>query len=259
MNNEISELNLSRLRNEEHFGFHSEFTKLANECSLSETFVGLLQVYEKHYDELNASLEVVRKSVLTGQLEEADIRRNGIFRSLQAATRGYLRHPDLEKQLSARRLCNIIRHYGRNVMSGTRENRTYAITNMLRDLRATPATDLQLPGLTNWVSELETANQACKNVKESRYEEWEKRPDQKVLDARQLLDADYKVIVKYLEAHGVLHSDEENYRQLVIALNDRVAFYKRLIAQRRGIMAAKREQGTESSSSYSSSSVAVAG
>ncbi|MDR2981843.1 MAG: DUF6261 family protein [Puniceicoccales bacterium] len=252
MNNVIIGINLYYLRNEEHFGFHSEITKLVEDYALNEAFQGLVTTYNGYYDELSEVLEVIRKSVLSKQLANTDKRRITIYRSLRGTAQRYLHHPETEKQLSAQRVYNVIRHYAKSILQGSRENRTYAIVNMIQDLRSGVPADLQLPGLTNWMTELEVENRAYQNLKNSRYEEQEKFPTQKIKVVRRMLDAAFHAITKYLEVQEMLNQGDENSRALIVSLNERVAFYKHLIAQRRGQLA-WRSQLAETSSGSSSS------
>ncbi|MDR2981609.1 MAG: DUF6261 family protein, partial [Puniceicoccales bacterium] len=173
----------SDLRNEEHFGFHSEFAKLANEYTLTEAFVALVARYNARYDELNDALEITRTSSFTRQLVTADLLRISAYRRLRTAVRGHLRYTDPAKNEAAWRIYDIFRQYG-NLAQSARDKRTYGLTNLLEDLRERTAAELQTLGVTAWVSELETKNQAYKSLKESRYAEWEAQPVKTVRECR---------------------------------------------------------------------------
>ncbi|MDR2980963.1 MAG: DUF6261 family protein, partial [Puniceicoccales bacterium] len=140
MSNAIRSIQLQRLRNEEHLEFHAEFVKLAGEYTLSETFSALLAIYQERYDELDAALEVIRKSVYTGQMRAADRQRKRTFRRLRFAVGEFGHDANPEKQLAGERLGNIIEHYG-NLSRGPRAEKTAAMANMLEDLREKGAAD----------------------------------------------------------------------------------------------------------------------
>ncbi|MDR2981469.1 MAG: DUF6261 family protein [Puniceicoccales bacterium] len=258
MKNTINQVMFARLRNEEHFGFHSEFVKLANEYSLSEAFEALMAIYNEHYDELGAAMEVVRTSSVTRQMVSVDNLRIAAYRRIRSAVRGHLCHAEAEKIEAAERVNDIIRHYG-NVPRMSRDKRTYTVQNMLEDLREKVAASLQLLGLADWVTELETKNGSYQKLKTTRYEEWGARPAKAMDEYRQATDAAYHSVIRQLEVHGVLNPADENFVSLATALNERVDAYNRLAAQRRGIMESKTERPAETASSSSSLSVVGAG
>ncbi|MDR2981026.1 MAG: DUF6261 family protein [Puniceicoccales bacterium] len=258
MRNNIRAIGLNRLRNEEHFGFHSEFVKLVGEYEINATFQGMVSVYSDHYGVLDAAMEITRRSDFTSDLETADHRRVQTFRSFRLSVNGFLYHFDPAKQAAGRKLNNTIRQYGRFDRM-PRDERTYAMTNLLQDIRDKRAAEIQLLGLATWVSELETNNLAYKNLKESRYEERVERPEQKVKAARNVLDADYRKMIHFLDAmYAMMEVEDANLNTLVAALNERIGSYTHLLAQRRGIALAKKAEGSSSSSSSSSLGVALA-
>ncbi|MDR2980955.1 MAG: DUF6261 family protein [Puniceicoccales bacterium] len=254
MENIVKNVRLTRLRNEEHFGFHAEFVKVTSDYSLSEAFVSLLAIYQGHYDELDDALEVVRQSAFTKQVKEADALQLYTYRRLRSAVRGFLRHSETPKRRAAERVIAIIRHYG-NLAHMSRDKRTYGITHMLGDLRDQVSADLTLLGVTSWMTELETHNQAYKNLKDSRTEEREIRhPAKKVDEARELADAAYQAVVRELNNLGLLTPADENMVSLVFRLNDKIDYYNHLVAQRVGIMAAQKNKLEETTADSSSSS-----
>ncbi|MDR2982513.1 MAG: DUF6261 family protein [Puniceicoccales bacterium] len=253
----IRKIQLSRLRNEEHFGFHSEFVKLANERDLSEGFTALRAIYNECYDKLDETMETVRKSDFTRQLEEADREQIYTYRRLRSAVRGYLRTSDQEKRLAANRTITVIRHYG-NLALTSRDKRAYGLTNLMEDLRGETAADLQKLGVMNWVGELEADVAEYKKLQQSREDEKKTRyPGKSVDAAREEADAAYQSLIHQLEAQGALNPTEENFANLVFHLNTKIDRYNRLIAQRYGIMAAQKEREAETVAS-SSSAVPVA-
>ncbi|MDR2981082.1 MAG: DUF6261 family protein [Puniceicoccales bacterium] len=224
-----------------------------NEYNISEIFESLVQTYNGHYDNLDVAMEVVRRSVYTGQMRVADQQRKSAYRRLRVAAFEFTKEDDPNKRLAAERIANIIRHYG-NFATGPRAERTYALTNMLQDLREKCAVDLQLLGLAAWVGELEAKNLAYKELKSQRHTEKSEVPVMKVPEARLEVDASYAVIVKQLAAHHAWKPDDDNCATLIAKLNNRVDYYNNLLAQRRGVSAARKARQEEATVSFSSSS-----
>ncbi|MDR2981044.1 MAG: DUF6261 family protein [Puniceicoccales bacterium] len=252
INDKIKTIVFSRLRNEEHFGFHTKVAKLVNEYNLSETVEALVTSYNERYDVLNDSLEIIRRSVHTAQLVDADIKRCTTFRGLRAAVTGHLRHFETAKSLAATRVGNILRHY-RGMLRKSRNERTAMLMNMLQDLRDETAADLQTLDINSWVSELEAENRAYQNLEAQRISKRGIQLAKNVHVARLAADAAYRSLIKGIEVHGTLHPDDANYATLVFELNASIETVMWPIAQRRGVIAASKKKDLETTSSSSSS------
>jgi hypothetical protein len=253
MPNKIRNIALYELRNEAHFGFHSEFVKLVSEYELTEAFQALVDSYMGYYDELDSALKIIRRSIYTGQMAAANRQRHLTFRRCCTTVEGFLQHSDPEKRLAAERLNNIIRTYYRELFGGSYDEKTYAFHNMLQDIRATETAGLQALNLTGWVSELETNNQEFKKLKTLRYENRTEQPAYKVASARRMLDAGYQNVVEYLNSYITLNPSDENTMSLIAGLNTRIESYRWLLSRWRG----KRTKGkapVETASSSSSKS-----
>jgi hypothetical protein len=258
MKNNISTIELNRLHNEEHFGFHSEFVKLVSEYDLNEIFQNMASIYKGHYGKLDLAMEIVQKSDFADDILAADRKRNRTFRSFRLTVEGCVYHFEPAKQTAGKRLTNILRQYG-ILSTMPRDKRTYAMTNLLQDMRTKGAADIQQLGLVSWINELEANNLAYKNLKECRYKERTQRPSQKVKDARNILDADYREIIKYLDAiHNMRVSMDDDLKALVLALEERISAYNHLLAQRKGMAAVGKTSNVPPLQSSTSSSLAVA-
>jgi hypothetical protein len=239
MSYRISPIKLTNLRNEEHFGFHSELIKLVGNYSINETFQEMRSVYLGHYKELDAVMEMPRKSDFTSELAEVDAKRNETFRSFRLVVEGFTHYFEEAKRRSAVRLNNILHLYG-NLPEMPRDARTYAMANMLQDMQARGSSDVQALGLGVWVDDLEANNTAYKHLKECRYEEQAQKSEKRVRDAHKILDSDYRGIVQYLDAmYGILNPMDSDLKLLANELEARIEAYSYLLVQRRGIRAAK--------------------
>ncbi|MDR2980807.1 MAG: DUF6261 family protein [Puniceicoccales bacterium] len=234
MKNTIRTVEFSRLRNEEHFEFHFEFKQLVSECVLTGAFQSLVSIYRQSFEELNDSLEVIRKSIYTGQMVTADKWRDATYRRIRFAVEEFQHHFDPEKCLAAEKVFIVIRHYG-DISRAARDNKTSAFMNMIQDLRDKRIGDLQLLGLVDWMCELEENNERYRRLKEQRYTEQAQQPAKKVWEARQAVDADYETIMYHMAVHMKLNPSDEVVAMLATEISARVNSYRWLLAQRRGI------------------------
>lgn len=240
----INSIYLQRLRNEEHFEFHTEFKALIVKHYIKELNEPLYSRYVIDYNMLDAALEIIRKSVRTDDLVQADSKRDETFYGLRHAVESAIRHFDADKRHAAQYLDNIFDHYG-NIATVSRDQQTASIYNLIQELRmSNKGADLTTLGLTDWVNELEKNNKKYQETLEARYAEKEAQPERKMLEARNVIDAYYHNYCKFIEVHcTIIDPSEPNTQVMIKALNLRIAHYKELINRRAG--ARKKKDGEE--------------
>jgi hypothetical protein len=178
----ISRFNISRLRNEEWFRFHTEYSGLAEECGVE--FLELQRIYplyKARYKEGDQLLELLRASFVTPDTTEANRNREKVFRGLRDAAKSLLNTLDPAKLEAAAKVYAVTRKYNDVISKGTLGAKTAAIDNLLQDL--TPgegavdlSAEVQLLGFGFWVTDLATANQAYKQALAERTGEEAVRP-----------------------------------------------------------------------------------
>ena len=243
----IKDLSISRLKNAEHFQFQTEFKtevekKTATALGIDTQFANYLLKY-KEEDE---ALVYIRKSSQTDLLNEADSYRDRIFRGLCDTNRAALNHFIPEKAEAARKLNIVFDTYG-NLTVEAYEEETAKINSLIKELRNNYATEINLLGLNEWVDELENANNKFEDIKTQRYTEESSKTILRMKKVRTEIDLIYKDITNRINAQ-ILLNGEANYKDFVIALNQRIENAKGVMAKRKGGKGGDEEGETEENS-----------
>ncbi|MDR2389288.1 MAG: DUF6261 family protein [Tannerellaceae bacterium] len=180
---QIQKFGIRKLRNEEWFRFHTEFSELAVLCGL--IILGLERLYppfEALYKEADELLERLRKSFITINTTEANQQREQQYRGLRESVKTFLYSLDANVKAAAAKLNDVIGKYHATIMRGGRSAATAAIDNLLQDLTSTPggmdfSQEVHLLGVETWVNSLTAANQTYKEAMAQRIEESTRRPD----------------------------------------------------------------------------------
>jgi hypothetical protein len=113
--------------------------------------------------------------------------------------------------------------YG-NVASKPLNEETSAIYNILQELRGKYAADVATVGIGQWVSELESRNNAFGELVKNRFDETAARTDIVLKEARAKLDEAYKTIAERVNALAVVEGVAD-YEAFIRTLNAVVAKY----------------------------------
>jgi hypothetical protein len=256
-------IRFSALRNEELFGFYTEFKGLVEHFGAS--VLGLVKLFAEFvslYVKADNLLLVLRASTYTHELEAADKKRDDVFRGLSDMVRGALRHPDEAKQKAAERLSLLLKGYRKAVLEESYIAESSALYNLLQDLGGDYKADVALLGFTDWVKAIKEAEQAFLDIREKRATESYNKPKSdlrliqnkmnglytamiNMLDAQLLgdhLGGDVDVDPEDLDNEGHFDGEEDQSHELhgnvpynfVVAWNERLKKYHNLIAQRAG-------------------------
>jgi hypothetical protein len=179
------------------------------------------------------SFKIIPKSPLTKQLEDADMYRDSIYSSFKSQVRISLKHYDVSIKESAHRLFVYIDGYGSVTRHG-RDQETAELYNIIEDLNDKYRSDIDNLHLTDWVREIESANQTYEALNENRSQEsTEASALTRLRQARKHTDESYRVIVERINA-GIIFNGLAKYEAFVYAINERINHYNTLIAQRKG-------------------------
>ncbi len=234
----IETIHLNNLRNNEHFQLQTEFHKLVTESTpqalkIELAFAAYLPLYAKE----DEALVKITKSAFSADIEEADRRRDQLFRGMADANLSALNHFKPEVSAAARRLQIVFDTYG-NVAAKPLNEETSALNNLLQDLRTGYAAEVEQVGLGDWARELLAANAAFEDLVHRRYGETSQRSDLVLKEVRMQVDAAYNAIAERVNALMLLEGSP-THKEFIRRLNAVVEKYKNLLAQRRGRNAAK--------------------
>lgn len=228
-----SKIDLSRLRNEEHFQFQTEFkASVAKYSAQALSIEALYATWEPLYAQELEALQVIRKSATTEQLAIADTERDEIFRGFADAVKSLLNHFSADKRMAASRVNVVLDQYG-NVARKSYDEETAAITKLVQEANGALRADIATLGLADWIAELDTRNKAFDALMKSRYSEAAAKTELRMKQVRAEIDLVYRAIADRLDALMLLNGPAA-YEPFVRELNTRVDRYNDIIAMRKG-------------------------
>ncbi|MDR2810885.1 MAG: DUF6261 family protein [Tannerellaceae bacterium] len=160
----IARFAIGRLRNEEWFQYHTEFSNLvAQNGAEALGLERLFPLYRTLCKEADRLLELLHLSFITAESSLADRLRTKAFRGLRDAVKANLHLTDIAKQTAAEKLIAVIRKYSPAILQGSLVGKTPAVENLLQDLKANEggidlSAEVQTLHLSAWVDDLEQAN-----------------------------------------------------------------------------------------------------
>lgn len=228
----IAEFALSRLRNEEHFQFHTSFRDL-----VLTTGPSILKIetqfpdYEVTYDNEREALNIIRKSLISDELVVADIERDEVVHGFEDAVKSGLNHFNAEVRTSARRLQVLLDTYG-NVAEKSYEAETGALKGLVKELTTTFAPDMATATLTGWTTAIDAKNKAFDDLKNLRYTDEAAKTTLRMKQERVKTDASCRRILERINALIVVEGDAA-YAGFAKEMNERIYAYNNTIANRK--------------------------
>ena len=183
-----------------------------------------------------AVLDPLRGSLITPDIEEQDLFRNGLVRAVATKTRSEAHNPDANKRLAARNVLRILKNYG-NIPRRTYDDGTAAIDDLLRELNKTE----MLPNVTalklaDDIADLTAANTRFAELMQARYQEADAQPLVPMKEARARAEELQHQLVKRVEAivtlNGIDFSPE--LTSFVQEYNAIAKRYKNILASEKG-------------------------
>ena len=241
---EILKIDLKTLRNAEHLQFQSDFKaevekKTATALGIEPQFTNYLLKFKEEGE----AHVYIGKSSQTDLLAESDEYRDRVFRGLCYTGWAALNHFKPEKAEAARKLNIVFDTYG-NITVEAYDEETAKINSFVKELRDNHANDIDLLALNEWVDELQTANNKFVDIKNERYTEESSKTSLRMKKVRTEIDAQYKEMVNRINAQILLNGDT-NYKDFVIALNQRIENAKLVLAKRNASASSATRKGGE--------------
>ena len=229
----IESISTARLRNNEHFQFHTEFRDLVTGVrpemlQIEDQFAAYLICYANE----DIAFQKIVKSAATAEIEAADKTRDQTYRGMADTNKAAVNHFDNEVSAAARRLKIVFDTYG-NLSAKPLNEETSAIYNLLQELTGTYAADSQKVGLSAWATQLDAENKALDALVKSRVDEQADKTELKMKETRNETDKAYATITERINALTVVEGPA-NYEVFIRKLNIFINKYNNLVAQRRG-------------------------
>jgi hypothetical protein len=263
----INPIDRHHLHNEQWFGFYGDFKKLVERFGPAVLLIlNLFNLFLPLYGKADRHMLILRKSVYTADMAEADKKRASFFRSLLKTVQGLLNHPDEAKQNAARRLDNLLTQYKQYAVKGGYDEESSGIYNLLQDLAGPYAADVTTLAAAEWVEAIHLANEEFNAARALRMQETIDKPKEPLPEIRKKVDKLYNNMSAVINAKLVIdglgddilvdpddlktgiYEDETPEEQrgnvvynFVIAWNEYVKHYNNVLAVHAGHLAKKKE------------------
>ena len=226
-------INLSALRNEEHFQYHAEFKASvirhnAETLNISDAFLSYQVLLDQEFE----ALQVVRRSVATDLIADIDRERDDIYRGLADVVRSGLNHFSSNKRNASKRIKVLLDQYG-NIARKSYDEETAAISKMMQEVQTTYLPDVNLLGLGEWFSELDKKNKEFDLLMKNRYTEEAAKTELRMRQVRVDVDNSYRDLVNRIDAL-VLINGSSGYEEFIREMNARIERFSHTGAQRKG-------------------------
>lgn len=239
---QISNLQLYKLRNSEYFQHMSDFSGLivgiTPSAIHSDTeFVAFTAAMVKLDDELR----VDQGSVLTEQITQLDIDRDNTWRAIDMRLNATLLCTIPEEVEAAKRLRRVFDLYG-DIRRASYNEQTGEVTNLVGDLeKPKNAGFVATCGLGNWIGHLKQLNLSFKDKQNERDTEMANKNSGNAKVVRQDIDPLYELMVERVNALISLNMQTPELENFVKELNQKIKTLNTTLAGREG----RKESGQE--------------
>jgi hypothetical protein len=238
MDTAIDRLKLDLLKNETHVQVHDNVNTLFNRQTPEQIeemdLEPLLALYRPACKNETDALDILVKSKYTPLLHEKDHERDDAYRGFVSTVKGLCHHFDAEQRDAANRVMDVIRHYG-NIPARPLDDETAAINDMAREFqRADLAADIKTIRAEDWLDRLVARNTEYDSLTDDRFREGAAKTAYRMKTARRTADKYYRNIVMHLEYLITVGRETPELTNVIRELNEIVAHYKNILAQRYG-------------------------
>ncbi|MDR2810545.1 MAG: DUF6261 family protein [Tannerellaceae bacterium] len=202
----IIKVTTDRLRNEEWFRFHTEYSGLVDAYGPELLMIQrIYSVYKTLYQEADRLLERLQASFITTHTAQAEHLRDELFRGLRDAVKSNLRSLDATKKAAAVKINALILKYNKVIRRDGRAARTAAFDNLLQDLKQGEggvdlSSEVQILNIDEWVVNLDNANQTFKQSLADRAGEAAHRPQKgRLIQIRTQMNRFYVGMINSIE------------------------------------------------------------
>jgi hypothetical protein len=197
--------------------------------------------------------KIIRKSDISNLKAESDHARDDIVAGIKKILEAASHHFDPKIREAAYRLKIVFDTYNQpvTIIEQPYDSETTSINNLVQEWETKYSSDLEINGLTNWVTELKERNNAFDELTRRYSEQLAERPSLLPKEVRKETDELYKQIILVISANIIQEEAEGKnsiYEPFVNELNVLIKHYNDLLAQHLGRLEAKKENKKEEES-----------
>lgn len=218
---QIKSLDISRLRNDEDFGYQTRVVNLAVAMLSQDVDKPVVDAYKAALTAFDAALKQAAKNSQTEAVAAADEVVDRLYTGLTLYLRSLTYHPVEATRIAAEGVLVIIDKYGK--LTGLPYNQQYGVLlNSMQELTALTEETFTLLHLADWLAELSSAIARFQNARDMQTAEQSNYQVGLVKDTRTAADAAYKQFVASINAF-VIAFGETNYATFINQMNVMIA------------------------------------
>lgn len=218
---QINNLDISRLRNDEDFGYQSRVLNMAVAMLTQEVDKPVVEAYQTAFTAFDEALKQAAKNSQTAAVAAADEAVDHLYTGLTLYLRSLTYHPAEVIRTAAEGVLAIIDKYGK--LNDLPYNQQYgALQNSMQELIALPDDTITLLHLADWLAELSSAIARFQNARDMQTAEQSQYQVGLVKDSRTAADAAYKQFVASVNAFAIAFG-EANYAAFINQMNVMIA------------------------------------
>lgn len=218
---QIKSLDISRLRNDEDFGYQTRVVNLAVAMLSQDVDKPVVDAYKAALTAFDAALKQAAKNSQTEAVAAADEVVDRLYTGLTLYLRSLTYHPVETTRIAAEGVLVIIDKYGK--LTGLPYNQQYGVLlNSMQELTALTEETFTLLHLADWLAELSSAIARFQNARDMQTAEQSNYQVGLVKDTRTAADAAYKQFVASINAFAIAFG-ETNYATFINQMNVMIA------------------------------------
>jgi hypothetical protein len=230
----IKSISKRLLRNEEWYRFHCDCRDLLQKFNPARLKVEeFIPPYELGINNAKEVLEWLRASDITDKLVELDGERDSLLSGLKSFVKAFANGFDANRKDAAGRIMPLINLY-EGMQNRSYNEETAMIENFIYDMRTKFAEEVSTLSLTDWLTQVEQANQKFQAAYIKRNEDnAANKPETTMIEVRKAVDKVYDGIMKRIEALVEIEG-EFNYLPFIKEWNAIIDKFRNTLAVRKG-------------------------
>ena len=227
-------IKLTHLRNSEFIQFIKNLIEIVNS---NDSEVLKVRAQCDDLADLLAILSALYKpnlgSAITQELQELDARRDDAIVGIEMFIKSSVHHFEPAKKEAARVLIDSLTTYGSGISRMNYQAESSTIDSVVEKWESKPklVDAITTLDLTEWVTEMKTANGLFNQRYLDRIKEDADAPEQKTTGLRKQINQSYRTLLAHLGAHATL-SGEAVYTEVIKQTNQLIEQYNKLVTGR---------------------------
>ena len=226
MSTKINAINTKSMPNGAHFTYmEMAIERIESDETIKTKIATELANLKSAFKVEDDCLKVSQKSPLTDRISVADTSRDGFFAGYKSTVKGFLKMPAGELLDAALALDQHLTDYKIDTRAQL-DRQTGMMTNFIADLETRFATQVELLGLTSFVTNMKEANDEVRALLKERDTANASKETGAMKAARQATDNAYRAAIEKVNAYALIEGPID-YQAFIDGMNAQIARYKR--------------------------------